>query len=607
VKLLRELRRLTPPTRAAILSLLLVAATVVAYLPALGAGFVWDDDSHVTDNPALDSPGGLGRIWIDPEATPQYYPLVHTTFWVEHRLFGLEPFGYHLDNVLLHAVTALLLVAALRRLRLPGAWLAGFLFALHPVQVESVAWISERKNVLSGALYLAAALSYWRFAPPEAPPDERGPRRFWLAAVALFAAALLAKTVTATLPAALLLVRYWKAGRLGRRDLWPVLPFFAMATAAGLTTIRLELHHVGATGESWDLSVLERILVAGRALWFYLGKLLWPAELSFIYPRWGLEPGDPLQLLFPAAAVAAILALFLSRERIGRGPLVAALFFAATLAPALGFVNVYPFRFSFVADHFQYLACIGPIALAAAGLTIAGRRLGAMPARAGAVAAVAVLIALGASSWQRTHAYADAETLWLDTIARNPGAWMAHTNLGVLLDHAGRTEEAYRHYAAAVRLRPGYAEGWSNLGTTAARLGRPEEAIADLERALHLEPSDVGAAMNLANVLFTTGRVDDAVAAYRRVVALQPDHAAAHNNLGALLIERGEVAEGVHHLQAAVRCRPDFARAWTTLGEGLAALGRPAEAAEAYRRALALDPGNAAVRGRLRALEAEPP
>ncbi len=598
---------LSPKLRDLVLSLLLVAATTIAYLPALTAGFVWDDDSHVTANPTLGSADGLRRIWTEPGATPQYYPLVHTTFWVERRLFGLEPLGYHLDNVALHAITALLLVAALRRLGLPGAWLAGFVFALHPVQVESVAWISERKNVLSGALYLAAALCYWRFAPPDAAPGERGSRRFWLAAVVLYGGALLAKTVTASLPAALLLVRYWRIGRVDRRDLGPLLLPFAMSVAAGLTTIRLELHHVGAVGESWDLSVAERILIAGRALWFYLGKLVWPVELSFIYPRWDLDAGDPVQLLFPIAAVAGIVVLILLRDRIGRAPLTAALYFTGTLVPALGFVNVYPFRFSFVADHFQYLACIGPIALASAGLAILGRRPWGAVARLATAVAVALPIALGALSWQRSHAFADAETLWLDTLDRNPDAWMAHTNLGVLLDRAGRTHEAHDHYAAAVRLRPAYAEGWSNLGAAAARLGRLPEAIDDLERALRLDPENVDAAMNLANAFYTAGRVDDAVGWYRRVVALAPDHAAALNNLGVLLVERGDLAEGVAHLEAAVRSRPGFARAWASLGDGLVALGRPAEAAQAYRRVLALDPANLAVRDRLRALASEPP
>jgi tetratricopeptide (TPR) repeat protein len=565
-----------------------VVATVAAYLPALNAGFVWDDDSHVTDNRTLRSVEGLRQIWLEPGATPQYYPLTHTTFWVEYRLWGTRPFGYHLDNILLHALNALLVVALLRRLGVRGGWLAGLLFALHPVHVESVAWISERKNVLSGAFYLAAALVFFRFAPPEKGPQERGPLRGYLLFLALFTAALLSKSVTATLPAALLLVRYWKRTRLERRDLTWLLPPFALAVAAGSITVWMEIHRVGAAGESWNLGVLERILVAGRALWFYLGTLAWPVGLSFVYPRWEIDPTDACQLLYVAAALAVAAALLLARNRIGRGPLVAALFFGGTLVPALGFFNVYPFRFSFVADHFQYLASLGPLTLVAA----VGARISSHRQRAGATVAIALMTVLGLLSWQRAHAFADAETLWRDTLARNPGAWMAHLNLGNLLDRSGRVDQAYRHYALALQGKPDLAGGWSNLGVTAQRLGRPDEALDHFATALRLDPDHVDATMNRANVLFAMGRIGEAAAGYRRVVALRPDHAAARNNLGVLLLAQGDAVGAAAHLEAAVTARPGFPRAWASLGEAYERLGRPSDAAAAYRRALELEPGN---------------
>jgi tetratricopeptide (TPR) repeat protein len=588
--------------RRAILPLLLVLATVVTYLPALGSGYVWDDDSHVTDNPTLRSLDGLRRIWTELGATPQYYPLVHTTFWLEHRLFGLAPLGYHLTNLLLHALNGLLAAAVLRRLRVPGAWLAAFVFTLHPVQVESVAWISERKNVLSGAFYLAAALAFLRYAPPDAEPGERGSRRSWLAFVGLFAAALLSKTVTATLPAALLLVRFWKRGRVVRSDVTPLLVPFAMGIVAGLLTVWVELHHVGAVGESWDLGPVGRVLVAGRALWFYLAKLAWPSGLSFIYPRWEIDPSSAWQYLFPVTFALGLGGLFLARARIGRGPVVAVLYFAVTLLPALGFFNVYPFRFSFVADHFQYLACIGPIALAVAWAVSATGRAAPAVRRLAAVAGVGALALLGLASWQRTHAFADAETLWRDTLDRNPAAWMAHTNLGVLLDRSGRTAEAYRHYALAVRLKPDYSEGWSNLGAAADRLGRRDEAIDDLKTALRLDPTDADAAMNLANVLYSSGRISEAIDAYRRVVAIRPDHAAARNNLGVLLAERGQLTEAAGQLEAAVAARPGFAKAWTTLGETYQRLGRLDDAESAYRHAMAAGAATADLHVRLAAV-----
>jgi hypothetical protein len=402
---------------------------------------------------------------------PSVLPRDPTTFWVEYKLWGPRPFGYHLDNVLLHVLNALLVVAVLRRLGAPGAWLAGLLFALHPVHVESVAWVSERKNVLSAALYLGAALAYMRFSPPER-NDERGSYRSYLLFVLLFVGALLGKTVTATLPVALLLVGYWKRGRLGWHDVRPLIVPCALAATAGLMTVWMEMHHVGAVGDSWDLGPAERLLVAGRALWFYLGTLVWPVGLTFIYPRWEVDSTVIWQLLYPVTAVAACAALYAARERIGRAPLTAALFFAGTLVPALGFFNVYPFRFSYVADHFQYLASLGPLAMAAAFFaSLAGRR--PWIGRALITAVVAFLALL---TCHRERAFVDAETLWRDTLARNPKAWMAHLNLGALLDRSGRVEEAYTHYALAAQSRADLAGAWNNLGVAAGRLGRREEA-----------------------------------------------------------------------------------------------------------------------------------
>ena len=354
----------------------LIAAVLAAYGPALRGGFVWDDPRYVTENPVLTEPSGLYRIWFDVGATVQYYPLVFTSFWIESRLWGLQPLGYHLVNVLLHAANAVLVWRVLRRLSVPGAWLAAGIFALHPVHVESVAWITERKNVLSGLFYLTALLAYLRFAPPDGEGSARGrPWRFYALAVGLFACALLSKTVTCSLPAAIALLLWWRRGRIGRSDALALLPLFAVGAALALTTIWLEKHNVGAQGQAWELSVVQRCLIAGRALWFYAGKLVWPLPLIFTYPKWQIDAGQWWQYLFPAGAVALPLGLWVLRRRIGKGPLVAALCFAGTLLPALGFVDVYPMRYSYVADHFQYLASIAPIALLVAVITMLARLL----------------------------------------------------------------------------------------------------------------------------------------------------------------------------------------------------------------------------------------
>ncbi|MEJ2431379.1 MAG: hypothetical protein P8075_21060 [Deltaproteobacteria bacterium] len=317
---------------------LLLFLTLLAYVPAMQGGFIWDDDSYVTENQTLRSLEGLEKIWVQPNSTPQYYPLVFSSFWLEYKLWGLNPTGYHLVNILLHALSALLLYRLLVYLNVPGAWLAAAVFALHPVHVESVAWVAERKNVLSGFFYFSSAFCLFRF--------------FGLAGEG-----------ASTLPAAMLLVLWWKRGSVKGRELAALAPFFALGLAMGLATAWLEKHHVGAMGSQWDLSLVESFLVAGHALWFYLGKLVWPRELIFNYPRWQVDASIWWQYLYPAGVVLVVVILWLYRKRLGRGPLVGVLFFCGTLFPALGFLDVYPFRYSYVADHFQYLASVGLIVL----------------------------------------------------------------------------------------------------------------------------------------------------------------------------------------------------------------------------------------------------
>jgi hypothetical protein len=361
---------------------LLLMATLTAYFPALTGDFLWDDAGHVT-NPALQSWSGLARIWFEVGATQQYYPLLHTAFWIEHRLWGDATVGYHVINVLWHVTSACLLVSILRRLAIPGAVLAASVFALHPVCVESVAWISEQKNTLSTVFYLAAALAWLRFE------DDRRPARYAIASL-WFLAAMLTKTVTATLPAALLVLAWWRHGRLSwRDDVRPLLPWLALGVSAGLGTAWFESTHIGASGDAFTLSLVERGLLAGRVVWFYLGKLLWPVDLTFFYPRWTIDATSAWQWLFPAATLGLLAGLVWWQRR-NRAPLAAALLFGGTLFPVLGFVNVYPFVFSYVADHFQYLAGLAPLAL----LTAAATRTFAVmawPRWSGPVVATAVL------------------------------------------------------------------------------------------------------------------------------------------------------------------------------------------------------------------------
>ncbi len=544
----------------------LVLLTVAVFAPALTNGFVWDDAPNITESPTVRTWDGLRRNWTDPYANQQYYPLTHTSFWIQYQLFGLRPAPYIALNILLQAVAAVLLWRVLRRLEVPGAWFAAALFAVHPLQVESVAWITERKNLLAGVLLFAATLAFLRWSDAA---TRRGARAVSLGvlAVVLFFLAVAAKSAVATAPAALLVVLWWTRGRVERRDAAVLAPMFAIGVAAGLVTAALERHHVGAGGEAWSFSVPDRVVLAGRVAWFYLGKLGWPGEQLFIYPRWEVSAQDPVAWIAPLAALTTLAGLWLARRRLGRGPLAAALVYGLLIAPASGFFDVYFFQFSFVQDHFQYFACVAPLALAAAAATTALRSRDSRPASApwyrarpawlpAALAAV-VLLAAGATSVGRLSLFKDNATLWSRTLEKNKDAWIASYNLGLIRAESGRTDEALALYDAALRANPDLVRAHHNKGVAYERLGR----------------------------------VDEAARSYARAIEIDPGYAGSRNNLGQIEARRGRAAEALAHFEAAVAAEPGFGVAWFNRGSVLAATGRFDEAAPALREALRLEPG----------------
>ena len=555
----------------------LAAAVLIAYWPALAGGLLWDDQGHVT-RPELQSLAGLGRIWGEFGATQQYYPVLHSAFWIEHRLWGDTTLGYHLLNVLLHATAACQFLVLLRRLAVPGAALAAVLFALHPVCVESVAWISEQKNTLSLVFYLAAALVYLRF------DTDRRPRDYLLAG-GLFVLGLLTKTVTATLPAALLVVFWWRRGRLEwQRDVLPLLPWFALGAGSGLVTAYFERVLIGAQGADFNLSLVQRGLLAGRVFWFYLGKLAWPAELIFIYPRWTVDATAPGQWLGLIAALGLLGGLAWWSRR-SRGPLAAALLFAGALFPVLGFFNVYPFVFSYVADHFQYLACLPVFALIAAGIHAILPR---MPVAARSAAVGTLLVILGALTWVQCGMYRDPVTLYETILRRNPDCWMAHNNLANILTLAGRAGEAIPHLEAAIQLNPGMASAYSNLGDSLTRLGRAQEAIPPLEKALLLQPAYAVAQGNLGNALLELNRLDEAMAHFQQAIRLDPHFANAECNFGLVLAQAGKTAEAIPHFARAAQLDPNYADAELNWAIGLMLMGGFPAAVPHFEKAVAL-------------------
>jgi tetratricopeptide (TPR) repeat protein len=566
---------------------LVLGVTLAAYWPALRGDFLWDDAGHVT-SPALQSWSGLMQIWFQVGATQQYYPLLHTAFWFEHLVWGDATVGYHLVNVLWHVTSACLLVAILRRLAVPGAVLAALVFALHPVCVESVAWIAEQKNTLSTVFCLAAALAWLRFE------DDRKPARYAVASL-WFVAALLTKTVTATLPGALLVLAWWRRGRLSwRDDGLPLLPWLVLGLAAGVGTSWLESAQIGATGGDFSLSAVQRGLLAGRVVWFYLGKLLWPAELTFFYPRWTIDATVAWQWLFPTAAAGLLAGLFWWRQR-DRAPLAAALLFGGTLVPVLGFVNVYPFVFSYVADHFQYLSLVGLIAFLTAAATRGFAHL-AWPRWSGPALATGGLLLLGTLTWRQCGMYRDVLTLYETTVARNPSSWVAQLNLGTALDDAGQPAESLPHLQRALALKPDFPDTLNSLGNVLNHLGRSPEALPPVQRALQIQPRFALAHNTLGAALMAVGRAPEGLAEFGRAVELDPTYALARVNLGWALANQGQVRKSVAQFEQACRLRPDLADAEFKWGLTMAMNGRMTEAVPHLVRTIELQPNDPAMR-----------
>jgi protein O-mannosyl-transferase len=576
----------SPRRRAFIFALVLAAVTILMYRPAWNGGFLWDDDDYITNNELLTAHDGLRRIWFSLDSPSQYFPLVYTTFRLENALWGLNPTGYHWVNLLLHAANALLVWAMLARLKVPGAWLAGAIFALHPVQVESVAWITERKNVLMGFFFLLTLLAWIAFV------DDRTkrPRLFYGLALVLYLLALSAKTTACTLPAALFLILWLQKKPISWKRIFQIIPFLILGLAMGALAMWWERYHQGTSRALFTfLNPIERVLVASRAVWFYLSKLIWPSKLTFIYPRWDIAPTHLLSYSWLLAGIMVCVAIYFLRRYVERSIEVAAAFFVVTLSPVLGFIMLYTFRYTFVADHYQYLACIGPIALASAGLVNFGDRF--KKGRTLIVsAALFVLAVLATLTWRQSAMYSDIETLWRTTLARSPACWMAHNNLGIVLFQKGQLDEAIAHYRATLQMEPNFWDADYNLGSALLRKGQVDEAIAHCDKAVAMQPNDPDARVAFANALLQKRRIDEAIAHYQKALTIRPDYFLARYGLGHALLEKGELDAAIEQCRAALSIKPHDPDCRTILAVALDEKGQSAEAIQQYEKVLEISP-----------------
>jgi tetratricopeptide (TPR) repeat protein len=605
----------------------IAAAVLAVYWPALHGDWLWDDDTDITANTITHSPTGLLSIWFTPGSQLDYYPIKASVQWVQWHLFGQDTFGYHLTNIILHLIGALLTWRLLGKFNLKFAWLGGLIFAVHPVNVESVAWIAELKNVLSLPPFLLAMCAWIDF-------DERGKGRDYFLALGLFVVAMLCKTSMVTFPIVLLLYAWWKRGAIGWGDLKMSAPFFLVSLGLGLVTMfsdswyaqfyhqQVDAHPIGGP--------LSRLALAGLTFSFYLADCLWPVGLCPIYPRWSVDPPSPLQFL-PWLILAGLFWLLWHRRRTwGRHVALGLGFFGIMLAPFLGFMAIGYMDFTWVMDHFLYLPIIGVIGLAVAGFDLIYARSGP-DLRIGWMIGVSVIMALLAfGSWSYAGNYIDSATYWEYTVERNPDAWRAHNNFGYALFSLGHLSEAREEFERALELNPNYAEAhnnlanamlkvgqipealeqfqeavrcnpnclppvYSNIGSVLIDLGRFQEAVEKLEAAVQAAPQYPDAHYNLGVAFEKMRRIPEAIEQYRQAIHYSPDSAAAHNNLGNLLIQTAQLPEAIEHLQTAVTLDPKLAVAYFNLGNAYLMTGRTKEAFAAFEEALKLKPDYAQV------------
>ena len=581
-------------------ALLLAAAFVVGW-PAAHGDWLWDDDTSITANATTRGSYSFRDFWVRPNG-PDYFPLTATAFWAEWHLFGMEVTGYHVVNIALHALSGLLLWRLLAEMRLPGAWFAAMLFVVHPLCVESVAWISELKNTLAQPLFLTAALHAVRADRRDAsrPTADDGLALGW------FLLSMFAKTSVVMFPVVMLLHAWWRRGTVRPRDVVRAAPFFLVSLVLGLVTIQFQ--HGKAIGEE-RIPVggpASRLALAGMAVVFYLSKILLPVGLLPIYPRWEVEPPRAWQYI-PWVAMAGLATWAWTRRATwGRHVIFAFGFFFLTVLPVLGFITISYMRITWVADHFVYLPMISILALVAA---VAGGWYAGLPAdrRAPALAAAAIVVAaLGASAYRYSGVWRNERELWTHTLVGNPDAWQAHNRLGAVLVNAGDVEGAHEHFVASSRLRPDLGETHNNHGQTLMLKGRLPEAITAFERAKEASPQIHVISINLANAYAAVNRPADAERVLRELLDREPGLLPARARRADMLAMLDRYEEAAAQYRMVIEQAPPgsaLAPVWNNRGVCLVRLGRLEEALECFRRSLKIQPGFADAQKNLDALE----
>ena len=541
-------------------AVLLAVLTFIVFSGTIRNGFVWDDDDYIHKNQLLTDPHGLAKIWksyyapsYNPEQnTPQYYPFVFTSFFLEHKLWGFNPAGYHVINLLLHIANVILLLIVLNKLGFKWyiSFITAAIFAIHPTQVESVAWATERKNVLTGLFYFAAFLSFLRF-------EDSSKIKFYLLSIGLFICALLSKTASVMLPVVLILAAYLR-GRPIKKTIIYSIPFFIISLAAGLVTWLVEHTLVGTKGAEWDFGLLQRFEIATHSFWFYIGKILWPHPISFLYGQWKVNPYSLEGMMPLIGAIVLLAAVLILHKKTGKLPFFCFGYFGFVAAPALGFISFYMMRYTFMADHFIYLGSWSIMLLIVTGSAWIINHIKSEAPKIFTAIAVTI-IALGfcaGLSAEQVKKYKNVQSLWEHTISVSPDAWLAHNNLGVIYAGQGQPQRAIEHYLTTIKLNPKYHLAYNNLGVSYAMTNQSEKAIEN----------------------------------YKKALELKPDYTESYYNLAAVYSQMEKNNEAAENFKIVVKDRPKYFSAWYNLAICFSKMNKLSEAAEAYKKAAEISP-----------------
>ncbi len=644
--------------RVIIPALAMLMCILLVYYPLHAAGFIWDDGYWILNNPAMHRWSDLGVIWFNPLMFIQYYPLSVTAYFLQYQLWGANALGYHIVSILLVFFNALILWRILLRLHLRAAWLAATLFAINPLVVESVAWVVEQKNLISGILVLGAAWGWIRFAGLDRPEDQLESAepvykwKFYSVALLLYFLAVCAKTFVCALPAAILVLTWWKLGRISRKHVFASIPWFAISAGAGWMAAWRERYGAGAHGKPYHFTVFQHLVIAGKDIWFYVWKLLWPHPILMVYPRWHVHGFTTVDILYPIAAALVAVVCFAARKKCGRGLFAAVAIYVIMVSPALGFVAFAGMALTFVADHYFYLGCISLIVLLTqAGVMVSDSIESHWPARASRTTAriasrpdftgslskfpvavsVIMLAAMGTVSYAQCQYYVPPIEIWVHELRYDKQCFKAYESLALHDKAHGHIHQEFANCQMALKLTKGidpaanymlgslYLEQRHNIPMAMRYLrqslmvdsyqakaivklaycyeqqGNWAMAVKDLRRGIGLMPSSSRLYLAFGLAQSHLGNTELAIKAYRDAMACDSHNVDARYNLAILLDKLGHWRQAMMLYRQVLELNPRLAQAHFFYGLDLLHHGHPAQAARQFRTVMALSPGHKSV------------